>query len=289
MTQDYDRLIAAAEQREAKAKARSESLRRIATAEAEIPSLMRTGEVSQNALVQKYGIAAVTVKRILRDAGIPVTRVRKLKDEDRAQVVAMLRANESILMLAKEYGVSQNTIRRIGMETGVLEKGKRKPRRSDAEYELIGEFDNELRQRFGQGLYNLGIGYKAYLQRKKAKAENAAKLEPSEPQPVDGDGNLIPTPDQVPWPPTPDTQDQVQQWVPKTAPEDPDTQLGGNDAPWPEPTDPEPLPPVEEDDTPFQAPTVEPSEDENDGSPEPSRLTTDDFAGGFKAPGEPNF
>lgn len=282
MTQDIQELLARSEERERKARERSESLRRIATAEAEIPSLWRTGEVSQNQLVQKYGIAPVTVKRILRDAGLKVTRVRKLSDDDRAQVVALLRVNESIIVLADQFGVSQNTIRRVGLETGVLEKGKRKPRRSDAEYELIQAFDDECRQRFGQGLYNVGIGLKTYKQRQKAKAE-ALKHATSEPQPVDGDGNEIPPPPEPLGSPPP------------VAPEDPDTQLGGNDNPQPAwPTDAETpeeaqswRPPVEPDpaeDTPYV-----PDENTPDPAQEPSPLTEADFSSGFKAPGEPNF
>ena len=278
MTQDLDHLIARANERERKARERSDQLRRIATAEAEIPGVWDTGEVTQNDLVETYGIAPATVKRILRDAGRKITRVRKLSEDDRRQVVALLKANEPIIVLADQFNVSQNTIRRVGLETGVLEKGKRKPRRSDAEYALIEAFDEECRQRFGQGLYNLGIGLKAYHSRQKSKAAalahaNEAKVAatpeppaheaPSE-APVDEDGNPI------------------------------DTQLGGNDNQWPEPAEDlkqwapvvEPQP-VDEDGNPI--PTPEPTETSTEGSPEPSPLTEADFRQGFKAPGEPNF
>jgi len=274
LTHNYEEAIAKAEENERKARLRGETLRRIATAEAEIPSLWDTGEVTQNQLVQQYGIAAVTVKRILRDSGRKVTRVKKLKDDDRAQVVALLRANENVMVLAQQFGVSQNTIRRVGLEAGVLEKGKRKPRRSDAEYELIQAFDTECRQRFGQGLYNLGIGLKTYHQRQNAKAEALKHSNETDPRP---------TYDPVLHDPNPV--------------EDPDTQLGGNDSPapvWP-PTLEEP------DEVQTWTPTVEPAPDQEDDVPftpepapeeepvEPAPLTEADFRQGFKAPGQPNF
>jgi transposase len=216
--------------------------KRVRQAEIEIPTAWDTGQVSQQALANHYGISAATVKRILRDSGRKVTRLKKLNTEQRSEVVALLRQNENVAQLAVAYQVSQNTIRRVGMDAGVLEKGKRKPRRSNAEYEQIEAFDQELRKRFGQGLYNLGIGLKAYHARQKdqaaalAHAEAEAKiydpalhsLDPSE------TGSAAPT----------------------EAPEDPDTQLGGNDAPY-----------EGDDDVPFQAapePGPEPSEPEDD-------------------------
>lgn len=174
----YDEKVAKAEARAERAARYRDQLKIVQVAEQEIPSLWDTGQVSQQQVARQYGISPATVKRILRDAGRQVTRQRKLSEEQRREVVALLRANENVAQVAHSYQVSINTIRRVGIETGVLEKGRRKPRRSDAEYEQIRAFDDELRQRFGQGLYNLGIGLKSYDQRQREKIKALANTRP---------------------------------------------------------------------------------------------------------------
>jgi len=182
---DYEEKIAKAEKKEADARKYRESLQRVAIAEREIPTIWDTGEVSVIKLSETYGISPVTVKRILNSAGRVIKRVKKLSAEERAEVSALIQQGEHINNLAAKYKVSQNTIRRAGLDSGVLVKGQRRPKRTDAEYEVIRAWDAETRSRFaGAGLYNLGLGLKAYDHKKKLQDKALARAT-SEPQPVD--------------------------------------------------------------------------------------------------------
>lgn len=202
---DYEDRIAKAEERAARATAYKESLQRVAIAEREIPGIWDTGEVTVVALSETYGISPVTVKRILNSAGRVIKRVKKLSNEERAEISALIQQGEHIANLAAKYKVSQNTVRRAGLESGVLVKGQRRPRRSDAEYEVIRAWDAETRQRFaGAGLYNLGLGLKAYDHKQKLRAQalaraNEAKVDaqPTPPEgydPPHGDGGDVGVP-----------------------------------------------------------------------------------------------
>jgi transposase len=163
----------------------------IRVAEAEIPELHDTGEITITALAKQYGISYPTVKRILRDAGRQDTRFRKLNDDERAEVAALIRQGRDHDHIAATYQISRNTVRRIGLQSGALKPGRRKARRSDEDYRLIAEFDQEARARFnGAGLYNLGMGLRQWQRRRGAQVEalkhaNQTVLEPSEPLPVD--------------------------------------------------------------------------------------------------------
>lgn len=179
---DFDDKIQAAEEKAARQVAYANKLRIVRTAEAEIPSIWDTGQVTITGLAKTYGISQVTVKRILKTHGRVIKRMRKLSDEERSQVAALLQQGHLPEALASKYGVSKNTIRRIGIEEGVFVKGQRRPRRSDAEYDVIREFDAEARSRFdGAGLYNLGLGLKSYDAKKKSEA--AALINASQGQP----------------------------------------------------------------------------------------------------------
>lgn len=176
-----DEKYAKAEETLERAQRHRDRVLRIKTAEAEIPSIWDTGQVSQASLAKQYGISPMTVKRILQNAGRTIRRVRKLTDEERAEVGALLKSGENVDHIAQVYQVSRNTIRRTGLDLGVLKKGVRKPRRSDEEYEIIREWDTETRLRFnGSGLYNLGLGLRQYEARKKqmADATTAAEAAP---------------------------------------------------------------------------------------------------------------
>lgn len=179
-------------------------------AQVEIPSIWKTGEVTQTALARTYGISQATVKRIIQGAGLEVKRVRVLNEEERAEITSLLQQDANVDQLAAAYHVSRNTIRRVGQETGVIFKGTRKPRRSDAEYELIREFDNEARRRFGgAGLYNLGMGLKQWEHRRAIAASAVADAEPD----PGVDGGPILAPEEA----YPDIPPPVQQWTPNEA------------------------------------------------------------------------
>lgn len=163
--------LAQAEQTLRRAEAHRRKLLVIKTAEQEIPSIWDTGQVTMTRLAKDYGISPMTVRRILVDNGRAVHRFRKLTHEEKAEVVALLKRGESPENLAEVYKCSKATIRRVGLEAGALRKGQRKPRRSDAEYELILAFDEEARARFnGAGLYNLGLGLRAWQLKKRTEA-----------------------------------------------------------------------------------------------------------------------
>lgn len=246
---DFDDKIAKQEAVAQKALDRATRMRTIQRAEAEIPDVWDTGQVTQTALAKTYGISAVTVKRILRDSGRTVTRVKKLSHEERAEAGALIRQNVPIDAIAAQFQVSKNTIRRTGLDLGILTKGERRPRRSDAEYQVIKDFDDDVRVRFGTGMYNLGLGLRTWEAKQRAEAragnpigaskdaaapprveplgqehDEARGIAPSEPQPVDGVGNDIPPPISEPDttftvndpPSTPDTEVEPET---ETAPE----------------------------------------------------------------------
>lgn len=170
-TTTIDEKIAKATERATKMSAYADQLRRIATAEAEIPAAYRTGEVSKQKLAEQYGISSMTVSRILSDNGIAGATVRRLTDEEKREVVALIRAEEPLDAIAEAFSVSRNSIRTVGLKAGVLKPGQRKPHRSDEEYAQIAAFDEEARARFGgAGLYNLGMGLKTWQARRKAAA-----------------------------------------------------------------------------------------------------------------------
>jgi len=169
---DKEAQLAVANERARKAVEYRNKLLIIRVAEAEIPELHDTGEVTITALAKQYGISYPTVKRILRDAGRQDTRFRKLTEDERAEVAALIRQGRDHDHLAATYQVSRNTIRRIGLASGALQPGRRKARRSDEEYRLIAEFDQEARARFnGAGLYNLGMGLRQWQRRRGAQVE----------------------------------------------------------------------------------------------------------------------
>lgn len=189
---------AKAEANAARAERYINQLRRVKTAEAEIPGIWETGQVSQKQLALTYNISTNTVKRILQDSGLQITRHRQLKPEDRAEVANLHKASIPIEQIAIHLGVSRNTIRRVLLQSGLVEPGQRRARRSDEEYELIRAADTELRARFaGAGLYNLGMGLRQHDMKLRARAASAAAdqvkaptvpTEPSAPIPVDGVG-----------------------------------------------------------------------------------------------------
>lgn len=166
--------MAAAEERRRKAERYHDQLVRVSTAEAEIPGIWDVGQgqgLTMKKLAEQYNISLPTVRRILRDAGRPVSKWRKLTDDERAEVVALLRQGSELLSISQHYGVSINSVRRIGKEAGIIRRGRRRPKRSDEEYALIEAFDQEARARFnGAGLYNLGLGLRSWKRRKELDA-----------------------------------------------------------------------------------------------------------------------
>lgn len=213
--------LAQAEETLRRAEAHRRKLLQIKTAEQEIPSLWDTNQVTMARLAKDYGISPMTVRRILVDNGRAVHRFRKLTHEEKAEVVGLLKRGESPEHLAEVYQCSKATIRRVGLEAGALRKGQRKPRRSDAEYALILAFDEEARARFnGAGLYNLGLGLRAWQLKKRGEAEAERKAEAGAGPEDMGDWN-VPEEDETPstvparpepseWTPDP----SVKQWAP---------------------------------------------------------------------------
>lgn len=164
-----------AEERERKAAAHRDRLRRVATAEAEVPGVWATGETTKQKLADTYGVSVATITRILEVNGVPQTRIRHLSDEERKEIAQLLGSGTSSLELQAAYGVSHNTVRKIGLDFGILKPGERKPQRSDEEYERIQDLDKLARDRFGAGIYNLGVGLKTWEQKQKAKLEGTPR------------------------------------------------------------------------------------------------------------------
>lgn len=180
--------IKLADERIAKQQAWSAQLRRIATAESEIPGAYRTGEVSKAKLAEKYGISTMTVSRILADNGIEGNAVRRLNEDERQEVLGMIKAGENLDQIAEAYGISRQAVRGVGLKAGLLKPGERKPHRSDEEYAQIEAFDAEARQRFGSGIYNLGMGLRGWQAKKRSTekttvAEQLAEATESAPEP----------------------------------------------------------------------------------------------------------
>lgn len=158
--------IARAEERSRKQTEYAAQLRRIAVAEAEIPGAFNTGEVNKTKLAEKYGISTMTVNRILEAAGIKGHTIRRLTEEEKQDVIGLLKSGNDPAEIAEAYNVAKGTVRTLGVKAGVLEKGVRKPLRTDEEYELIAAFDREARERFGASLYNLGTGLRSFQARR---------------------------------------------------------------------------------------------------------------------------
>lgn len=238
--------LAKVEAQKAKTDRYHAQLVRVAQAEAEIPGIWETGQVSKKKLAGTYGISVATVTRILDTAGLEQTRYRKLRKEDRAEILGLFKSNVSIDQIAAHMGVSRNTVRRVLLDAGLVQPGHRAPRRSAEDYELIRAFDAEARARFnGAGLYNLGMGLRQWdaKQAVKTRDENEAKVEaqptpPSDPR--DSEGTPVPPPvfSAEPSPPQPvddgpivDPETDFPTWQPDPEP---------SEAPTPEPT-PEPV------------------------------------------------
>lgn len=164
-----------AEERERKAAAHRDRLRRVATAEAEVPGVWATGETSKSKLADTYGVSVATINRILEVAGVTMTRVRQLTDEERKEIAELLRTGTSSLEIQAAYGISHNTVRNVGLKSGVLKPGERKPQRSDEEYRQIQELDQLAIQRFGSGIYNLGVGLRTWEKKQKVAAEGTPR------------------------------------------------------------------------------------------------------------------
>lgn len=164
-----------AEERERKAAAHRDRLRRVSTAEAEVPGVWATGETSKSKLADTYGVSLATINRILEAAGVPMQRTKQVSDEERKEIAELLRQHTSSLEIQAAYGVSHNTVRNIGLKAGVLKPGERKPQRTDEEYERIQELDQLARQRFGAGIYNLGVGLRTWEAKKKTETEGSPR------------------------------------------------------------------------------------------------------------------
>lgn len=164
-----------AEERERKAAAHRDRLRRVATAEAEIPGVWGQPGVTKSKLADTYGISVATVTRILEVAGVPQTRVRQLTDEERKEIAQLLAQHTSSLEIQAAYGVSHNTVRNIGLKAGVLKPGERKPQRTDEEYRQIQELDQLAIQRFGAGIYNLGVGLRTWEKKQEVAAQGSPR------------------------------------------------------------------------------------------------------------------
>lgn len=245
--------FAKAEENAAKAERYINQLRRVAAAEAEIPSIWDTGQVSKKKLALTYNISVATVTRILHDAGRPVTRHRTLRPEDKAEICSLHKASVPIDQIVAHIGVSRNTVRRVLLDAKLVTKGQRRTRRTDEDYEMIRAADDELRARFGgAGLYNLGMGLRQYDAKLRARQADVRDPLPSPPLPVDGEGDEIPPPLYVaPEEPVeapveqPVPEDEVQQWT-YTGEDDNGSSNEGSPEPPPEPKikpAPKPAPP----------------------------------------------
>lgn len=173
-----DERLAKARQREEQQRQYREQLERVALAEQEVPGAYAAGNVTKTKLAEVYGVSTNTISRILAQAGMPQRRIRHLTDEERKEVATRIAAGTTKEELAEAYGCSVNAIRKIGLDFGVLRKGERKPLRSDAEYEEIADVDRQLIQRFGSGLYNLGVGLRAFEKRQERKASGGRPIAP---------------------------------------------------------------------------------------------------------------
>lgn len=164
--------VALAEERALKAERYRDKLKLVAVAEAEIPGAWKAGNDNKANLAEMYGISTMTVTRILSDNGIEPTRLHRLSDEEKSEILALIQQGQVPNEIATAYGTSVSSVRKLGVEAGLLEKGKRAPHRTDEEYRLIKDFDTEAERRFGARLYNLGMGLRSW------EKKNAPKLVP---------------------------------------------------------------------------------------------------------------
>lgn len=204
--------LAVAEARASAAEKHRAHLRRIAVAEQEIPRVWATGEVKKTDLAATYGVSTMTVGRILAKAGYEQQRIRRLTDEERKEIHTYLVNGTTKEEIAQAYGISVNAVRSVGLKSGALSPGERKPQRSDADYEAIAELDALAIQRFGSGLYNLGVGLRTWLKKKQdvaaadERASGAGGIPPEEGPTAEAPTQGVPTEAPVASPEPPHTE-----------------------------------------------------------------------------------
>lgn len=119
-------------------------------------------------LAEDHGVSQETVRSGLKAAGVYTPQNRaKLDELLKASIVQMLREDITPAEAAKSTGVSQATVRKLGLAAGVLKKGPARKVRTEEEFDEIAQLDEDVRGIHGAGLLALGVALANH--RKQAK------------------------------------------------------------------------------------------------------------------------
>lgn len=126
---------------------------------------------SVSQLAEDYKVSAETVRSDLVAAGVYTPKARtKITPELVAKITAQLKDGNDVQRVAEECGMSFATVRKIGVEAGVLQAGAPRQRRDDSDFEELEKLDGDLRAVHGAGLQALGAALYAWQRRKAAAA-----------------------------------------------------------------------------------------------------------------------
>ena len=151
-------------------------------------------------LAEKYGVGLETVRNDLKAAGVYTPQRRTtLTPELRAAIIADIRQSPAdLLAIGERHAVSYATVRKLGMEEGLLERGAPRKRRTAEDFEELERLDGDLKAVHGAGLQALGASLYAWRRRQ------AANGKPTAPASAPSDGHTEPVAvgapsDEAPW------------------------------------------------------------------------------------------
>lgn len=150
-------LLEAARRDAVRALQRLEKAESKATARQAIVEAYTGGETHVPSLAESFGVSPETVRSALKAAGVYTPARRgKVSPEKRELIVKAIKDNPNVAEQALYWGLSAATIRTIGQEAGLIEKGPPRVPRSDEMMRDIEAVELKLREEFGGGFSALG-------------------------------------------------------------------------------------------------------------------------------------
>lgn len=114
-------------------------------------------------IAEKWEVSQETVRTALKREGVYTPQRRgKVTPEMRERIITALKDNPNVGEQAVAWHLSAATIRKIGIESGVLEKGPPRAKRSEKQMGDIKVVDEALRKEFGAGLLALGAALRTW-------------------------------------------------------------------------------------------------------------------------------
>lgn len=134
------------------------------------------------ALAAKYDVSQETVRTGLKQAGVYTPHRRThVSDDTRETIKSQLSLGATIADVAQASGISAATVRKIGIEAGVIvPRGRRT--RSAEDFAELEKLDADLRSVHGASLLSLGTALQGW--RKRQKAQEAMSFQEPEDDPA---------------------------------------------------------------------------------------------------------